>query len=90
VAKTGKTSKGKTGTSSDAYCVQLLITDKIYKPGAPIFRELHGVINREQVVMNKKKMHKYIWGRFKTDEQASSALKKARKLGFKDAFVTSC
>jgi len=54
-AKTGKTTNGKTGTSSDAYCVQLLITDKIYKPGAPIFRELHGVINREQVVMNKKK-----------------------------------
>ncbi|SEW53525.1 N-acetylmuramoyl-L-alanine amidase family protein [Chitinophaga arvensicola] len=76
--------------SGDRYCVQLLITDKFYKPGASIFRKLHGDINRQPIVMNKKKLNKYIWGRFKTDEQASGALRKARKLGFKDAFVTSC
>ncbi|MFY0254320.1 N-acetylmuramoyl-L-alanine amidase [Chitinophaga sp. 30R24] len=76
--------------NNDSYCVQLLISDKIYQPGASIFRKLHGDINREQVTMNKKKMNRYTWGRFKTDQQASGALRKARKLGFKDAFVTSC
>ncbi|WP_158563302.1 N-acetylmuramoyl-L-alanine amidase family protein [Chitinophaga silvatica] len=91
IAKTTKTRDGKSGTpQNDTYCVQLLISDKLYKPGAPIFRELHGAINRTPIVMNKKKLHKYIWGHFKTDEQASSALRKARKLGFKDAFVTAC
>ncbi|MBS0027374.1 N-acetylmuramoyl-L-alanine amidase family protein [Chitinophaga sp. 22321] len=88
----GKTGRNKPAAPQpgDSYCVQLLITDKFYKPGASIFRKLHGDINRQQVVMNKKKLNKYIWGRFKTDQQASSALRKARKLGFKDAFVTSC
>ncbi|HVI49213.1 MAG TPA: N-acetylmuramoyl-L-alanine amidase [Chitinophaga sp.] len=76
---------------NDQYCVQLMITDKLYKPGASIFRKLRGAdINREQIVMNKKKMNKYTWGHFKTDRQASTALRKARKLGFKDAFVTTC
>jgi len=76
--------------SADKYCVQLLITDKLYKPGASIFRKLPGDINRQPIVINKKKLNKYILGRFKTDEQASAALRKARKRGFKDAFVTSC
>jgi N-acetylmuramoyl-L-alanine amidase len=90
--KPGKTANGKPANpqQDDRYCVQLLITDKLYKPGASIFRKLHGDINRQQVVMNKKKLNKYMWGRFKTDQQASGALRKARKLGFKDAFVTSC
>lgn len=35
-------------------------------------------------------MNKYTWGRFKTDQQASTAVRKARRLGFKDAFVTTC
>jgi N-acetylmuramoyl-L-alanine amidase len=70
--------------------VQLLVTDKFYKPGASIFRKLHGAVTREQVVMNKKKMNKYTLGRFRSDQQASTAVRKARKLGFKDAFVTSC
>lgn len=39
----------------DQYCVQLMVTDKFYKPGASIFRKLHGDISREQIVMNKKK-----------------------------------
>ncbi|MEC5146172.1 N-acetylmuramoyl-L-alanine amidase [Chitinophaga sp. 212800010-3] len=86
--------KGKSNPAApqqgDSYCVQLMLTDKIYKPGASIFRKLHGDVNRQPIVMNKKKMNKYIWGRFKTDQQASGALRKARKLGFKDAFVTSC
>lgn len=76
--------------SHNSYCVQLMITDKFYKPGASIFRKLHGDVNRQPVVMNKKKLNKYILGRFKTDEQASGAMRKARKLGFKDAFVTTC
>lgn len=90
--KPGKAANGKPATpqQDDRYCVQLLITDKFYKPGASIFRKLHGDINRQQIVMNKKKLNKYMWGRFKTDQQASGALRKARKLGFKDAFVTSC
>ncbi|PSL48155.1 N-acetylmuramoyl-L-alanine amidase [Chitinophaga niastensis] len=90
--KTGKSRKGKpvAPQQSDSYCVQLLVTDKFYKPGASIFRKLHGAVTREQVVMNKKKMNKYTLGRFRSDEQASTALRKARKLGFKDAFVTSC
>ncbi|MGF6849988.1 N-acetylmuramoyl-L-alanine amidase [Chitinophaga sp. W3I9] len=74
----------------DSYCVQLMITDKFYKPGASIFRKLHGDVNRQRIVMNKKKLNKYILGRFRTDEQASGEMRKARKLGFKDAFVTSC
>lgn len=76
--------------STDKYCVQLLITDKFYKPGASIFRKLPGDIDRQPIVINKKKLNKYILGQFKTDEQASAALRKARKRGFKDAFVTSC
>ncbi len=39
----------------DSYCVQLMITDKFYKPGASIFRKLHGDVNRQRIVMNKKK-----------------------------------
>jgi hypothetical protein len=91
VASTTKTGGGnKRIPTNDNYCVQLLVTDKVYKPGAPIFRELHGAINREPIILNKKKLHKYKWGYFKTDQQASSALRKARKSGFKDAFVTGC
>lgn len=87
--KPGKPAKNQP-VPGDGYCVQLMITDKLYKPGASIFRKLPGDINRQAVVMNKKKMNKYIWGRFKTDQQASNALRKARKLGFKGAFVTNC
>lgn len=87
---TNSTDNRSVPASADKYCVQLLITDKFYKPGASIFRKLPGDINRQPIVMNKKKLNKYILGRFKTDEQASGALRKARKLGFKDAFVTSC
>ncbi|NSL91141.1 N-acetylmuramoyl-L-alanine amidase family protein [Chitinophaga solisilvae] len=82
--------KNTPAPAADPYCVQLMVTDKIYKPGASIFRKLHGNINREQIVMNKKKMNKYTWGHFKTDQQASTAARKARRLGFKDAFVTTC
>ncbi|WP_161596798.1 N-acetylmuramoyl-L-alanine amidase family protein [Chitinophaga vietnamensis] len=71
----------------DSYGIQLLVSDKLYTPGASIFRKLHGDVAREQVVINKKKMHKYTWGHFKTEQLASTALRKARKLGFKDAFV---
>ncbi|MBC9931862.1 N-acetylmuramoyl-L-alanine amidase family protein [Chitinophaga qingshengii] len=75
---------------NDDYCIQLMTTDKLYTPGASIFRKLHGNISHEQIVLNKKKMHRYTWGHFKTDRQASTAVRKARKLGFRDAFVTSC
>lgn len=74
----------------DQYCVQLMTTDKLYTPGASIFRKLHGNISHEQIVLNKKKMHRYTWGHFKTDRQASTAVRKARRLGFRDAFVTAC
>lgn len=86
----GNGSSKQAPLSASSYCVQLMITDKFYKPGASIFRKLHGDVNRQPVVMNKKKLNKYILGRFKTDQQASGAMRKARKLGFKDAFVTAC
>ena len=40
--------------------------------------------------MNKKKLNKYMLGGFDTNQEAFGAMRKARKLGFKDAFVTSC
>ncbi|CAL1517377.1 N-acetylmuramoyl-L-alanine amidase [Chitinophaga sp. MM2321] len=91
--KSPKAGKGQPAipNKNTQYCVQLLVTDKFYKPGASIFRKLQGAhINREQIVLNKKKMNKYTWGRFKTNQQAYTAARKARKLGFKDAFVVSC
>ncbi|WP_212005799.1 N-acetylmuramoyl-L-alanine amidase [Chitinophaga sp. HK235] len=89
--KAGKSGKKPAAPRpDDEYCVQLMISDKLYTPGASIFRKLHGNIAREQIVMNKKKMHKYTWRHIKSDQQATTAVRKARKLGFKDAFVTSC
>ncbi|MFB6453700.1 N-acetylmuramoyl-L-alanine amidase [Chitinophaga sp. Hz27] len=77
--------------SKQDYAVQLLITDKLYNPGASIFRKLpgHVTVERTAVVMNRKKMNKYTWGPFQSEQVASTALKKAKKSGFKDAFVTN-
>jgi N-acetylmuramoyl-L-alanine amidase len=83
-------SKPSAPQEADNYCVQLLVTEKLYKPGASIFRKLPGDVIRKPIIMNKKKLNKYMLGGFDTNREAFGAMRKARQLGFKDAFVTSC
>ncbi len=85
--KAGK--NGKNNSKQPDYAVQLLITDKLYKPGASIFKKLPGNIERTSIVKNRKKLNKYTWGHFPSEQVASTALKKARKSGFKDALVVN-
>lgn len=78
---------GNTSKQAVVYKVQLLVSDKVYKPGASIFKKLAGDIEQESVILNNKKLHKYIWGNFRTEPEANAAVYKARQLGFHDAFV---
>lgn len=73
--------------SGRSYRVQLLVSQKNYTPGASLFRKLRGDIDKEYIVLNKKKMFKYIWGHFPKEQQATRALASARKHGFKDAYI---
>lgn len=79
--------KPAASTSDHTYKVQLLVSDRNYKPGASIFRKLTGPVAKEPVILNNKKLNKYIWGHFKTEPEANAALYKAKRLGFRDAFV---
>jgi len=84
--------KGKATTPAGAsgtlmYRVQLLVTDKPYTTTASIFKPLGGPVKKEVVVVKKKKLNKYLWGSFRTGPEADNALRKAKKQGFKDAFV---
>jgi hypothetical protein len=46
-----------------------------------------GPIQQEKVIINRKKFNKYIWGSFRTEPEAGAALRKAKRMGFKDAFI---
>jgi N-acetylmuramoyl-L-alanine amidase len=70
-----------------AFKVQLLVSEKVYSPRSAIFKKLSGPVEREAVILHKKKRHKYIWGSFPTEAKAAAAVRKAKRLGFKDAFV---
>lgn len=73
--------------AKEYYKVQLMTTEKVYARGSELFRKLDGSIDREEIKQGKKKMNKYTWGNFRTEAEASAAMYKARKQGFKDAFV---
>ncbi|WP_298711323.1 N-acetylmuramoyl-L-alanine amidase [Chitinophaga sp.] len=66
--------------------VQLLTTEKVYTSKSSLFKNLKGV-ERETLRQKGKSINKYIWGNFRTEAEANAALYKARKNGFKDAFV---
>lgn len=70
-----------------AFRVQLLVSEKYYAPRSAIFKKLPGPVEREAIILNKKKRHKYIWGHFPTEAKAAAAVRKAKQLGFKDAFI---
>lgn len=84
--KTTNTAAAKTVTE---YKVQLLTSEKLYATNAPLFKPLKGTVKREELKQGKKKMHKYTWGSFRSASEAQSALQKARKQGFKDAFLVT-
>lgn len=71
------------------YDIQLVVTEKRYTRSAPVFKGLRGTIIREPVVINRKTLNKYIWVNFKTEKEANTALSKAKKAGFWNAFVIS-
>lgn len=71
------------------YKVQLMTSEKIYARGATLFRKLDGTIEREDLKQGKKKVYKYIWGSFRTEAEAHSAVYKAKKQGFPDAFIVT-
>jgi N-acetylmuramoyl-L-alanine amidase len=71
------------------YKVQLMTTEKVYARGSSLFSKLDGTIEREDMKQGRKNMHKYIWGSFRTEAEAHSAVYKARQQGFKDAFVVT-
>ncbi|SIN97304.1 N-acetylmuramoyl-L-alanine amidase family protein [Chitinophaga niabensis] len=71
------------------YKVQLMTSEKIYARGATLFQKLDGTIEREDLKQGKKKVHKYIWGSFRTEAEAHAAVYKAKKQGFADAFVVT-
>lgn len=78
------------GPSAEAgktdYRVQLLTTEKVYTAKSSLFKNMKGV-DRETLRQKGKSINKYIWGNFRTEAEANAALYKARKNGFKDAFV---
>lgn len=74
-------------TSSPYYDIQLVITEKIYSRTAVVFNNLRGTIRRVPVVINRKKLNKYMWEGFKTEKEANIALGKAKKAGFWNAAV---
>ncbi len=88
VTVNNQTDAGENNSASH-YKVQLMTTEKIYARGDEMFRQLNGTIEREEIKQGKKKMHKYLLGNFRTEAEAHSALYKAKKLGFKDAFVVA-
>jgi N-acetylmuramoyl-L-alanine amidase len=82
-----KTSAAGTAASSTLYRVQLLVSEKKYSAQSPIFKQLGPPIQKEPVIINRKKVNKYIWGSFRTEAEADAALRKAKRIGFKDAFI---
>ncbi|SFE88307.1 N-acetylmuramoyl-L-alanine amidase [Chitinophaga sp. CF118] len=72
---------------SFAYDIQLMITDKKYRSNSTIFNKLAGNIRQEQITINHKRLNKYIWGSFRSEPEANTALRKAKQLGFWNAFV---
>ncbi|MCK7553926.1 N-acetylmuramoyl-L-alanine amidase [Chitinophaga sedimenti] len=74
--------------NAEEYRVQLCITDKVYTENATIFKKLGtSKIEREQVLIDKKKKYKYLMGAYRTEAEAHAAMYKAQKQGFPDAFV---
>ncbi|MVT10395.1 N-acetylmuramoyl-L-alanine amidase family protein [Chitinophaga tropicalis] len=74
---------------SSSYNIQLVITEKTYTRSASVFTNLRGTIRRVPVVINRKKLNKYVWEGFKTEKEANTALNKAKKAGFWNASVVS-
>jgi len=74
-------------SSNVRYRVQLLVSDKKYTTRSSIFKKLGGSVEQEQVIINSKRFNKYIWGNYKTEPEAGAALRKAKRVGFRDAFV---
>lgn len=72
---------------SFAYDIQLMITDKKYHSGSSIFNKLAGNIRQEQITINHKRLNKYIWGSFRSEPEANTALRRAKQLGFWNAFL---
>lgn len=69
------------------YNIQLLVTDKKYTRSAPIFSKLNGYIKKQSVAINNKTLNKYVWGTFANMSEARSALSRAKKAGFWNAFI---
>ncbi|WP_440134184.1 N-acetylmuramoyl-L-alanine amidase family protein [Chitinophaga sancti] len=69
------------------YNIQLLVTDKKYTRSAPIFSKLNGYIKKQPVAINNKTLNKYVWGSFANLSEARSALSRAKKAGFWNAFI---
>ncbi|WP_158538693.1 N-acetylmuramoyl-L-alanine amidase family protein [Chitinophaga skermanii] len=88
ISKNTTVNKNTTATSA-SYKVQLLVSTKNYATNAPLFSKLKGKVTKEEIVINKKKKHKYMWGLFRTESEARDALRKARQLGFPDAYVVA-
>jgi N-acetylmuramoyl-L-alanine amidase len=72
---------------SFAYDIQLMITDKKYRSSASIFNKLSGNIRQEQITINNKRLNKYIWGSFRSEPEANTALRRAKQAGFWNAFL---
>jgi len=93
VIETGYKQPAKTSSaagnaaSSTMYRVQLLVSEKKYSAQSSIFKPLGPPIQKEPVIINRKKLNKYIWGSFRTEAEADAALRKAKRIGFKDAFI---
>ncbi|RFM32673.1 N-acetylmuramoyl-L-alanine amidase family protein [Chitinophaga silvisoli] len=83
LAKTKSVSSG----TDYKYNIQLLVTDKKYARSAPIFNKLNGYIKKQSVAINNKTLNKYVWGTFSSLSEARSALSRAKKAGFWNAFI---
>ncbi|WP_341840507.1 N-acetylmuramoyl-L-alanine amidase [Chitinophaga caseinilytica] len=80
-------SAGASAAAGTDFRVQLLTTEKVYTSRSSLFKNLKGGVDRETLRQKGKSINKYIWGNFRTEAEANAALYKARKNGFKDAFV---
>ncbi|ATL49431.1 hypothetical protein COR50_20875 [Chitinophaga caeni] len=78
----------KTATATQ-YGVQLLVSSTNYNTNSSKFKKLGGHVMKETIRVQKKKRYKYTLGPYISKAEAQAAIRKAQRLGFKDAFLVA-
>ncbi|HEY0272486.1 MAG TPA: N-acetylmuramoyl-L-alanine amidase, partial [Chitinophaga sp.] len=73
--------------STATFKVQVMTSPQSFPPRSRVFSRLKATIVKETISTGRKKVYKYYCVNYRTFAQANAALRNARKLGFKDAFI---